>query len=97
MSLTYEEVQHIANLARLELSEEELSRYQEQLSAILAYFTQLQELETENIKPTASGFDLTSTLRPDDSWSGLSVDELMQNAPEIKDQQFQVPPVFDHD
>jgi aspartyl-tRNA(Asn)/glutamyl-tRNA(Gln) amidotransferase subunit C len=97
MSLTHHQVQHIANLARLELSEEELSRYQDQLSAILAYFTQLEDLDTENIKPTASGFDLTSTLRPDKARPGLMYDELIKNAPEIKDQKFQVPPVFDHD
>jgi len=95
MPLTHEEVQHIANLSRLELTEAELTRYREQLSAILAYFTQLEGLDTENIQPTTSRFDLTSALRPDEILPGLELDELLRNAPEITDQQFRVPPVFE--
>ncbi|NIV31624.1 MAG: Asp-tRNA(Asn)/Glu-tRNA(Gln) amidotransferase subunit GatC, partial [Anaerolineae bacterium] len=52
MKLTREEVQHIAELARLALSDEELALYQEQLSAILEHFERLQELDTELIPPT---------------------------------------------
>ena len=51
MTLSQEEVRHIAALARLELSPEELARYQEQLSSILAYFEQLQDLDTTTISP----------------------------------------------
>ena len=58
MSLTLEQVKHIANLARLELTDEELSRYKGQLSAILDYFQQLEMLDTENVPPTANIADL---------------------------------------
>ncbi len=95
MPLTLEEVQHIANLARLELTEEELSRYRAQLSAILDYFQQLQAIATDEIPPTTSGFDLKSTLREDQVRSGLELKDLMENAPDVKDDQFRVPPVFE--
>lgn len=94
-SLTHEQIQHIANLARLELSEEELIRYRDQLSSILDHFQQLQTLDTENIPPTASVTAGQSPLRDDEPRPGLPLDELLQNAPECQDRQFRVPPVFE--
>ena len=95
MSLTIEEVQHIANLARMKLTEEELELYRNQLSAILDYFKQLEELDTEGIPPTANVSVDQSLLRADQSDPGLSHEELMNNAPEKDDHLFQVPPIFD--
>ena len=95
MSLTLEQVQHIANLARLELTDEELTRYREQISSILAHFEQLQALDTESIAPTASVSAGESTLRTDQSRPGLALDELLQNAPESDERQFRVPPIFE--
>jgi aspartyl-tRNA(Asn)/glutamyl-tRNA(Gln) amidotransferase subunit C len=95
MSLTLEEVQHIADLARLKLTEEELSRYRDQLSAILDYFQQLQAIPTDEIPPTTSGLDLKSTLREDRVRPGLDLEDLMVNAPEVEDDQFRVPPIFE--
>ena len=66
MKLTREEVQHIAELARLALSDEELALYQEQLSAILEHFERLQELDTEVIPPTATVLPLRSVMRADE-------------------------------
>jgi aspartyl-tRNA(Asn)/glutamyl-tRNA(Gln) amidotransferase subunit C len=94
-SLTLEQIQHIANLARLNLTDEELGRYRDQLSSILDHFQQLQTLDTENIPPTASVSDEQATLRADEPRPGLSLDELLQNAPESEQRQFQVPPVFE--
>jgi len=94
-SLTLEKIQHIANLARLELTDEELARYREQLSSILDHFQQLQTLDTENIHPTASVFDELAILRADEPRPGLNLDELLQNASENDQNQFQVPPVFE--
>ena len=95
MSLTIEQVQHIANLARLELTEEELVRYREQLSSILAHFEQLEAIDTATIPPTASVSAGESTLRADQPRLGLKLDELLQNAPETDARQFRVPPVFE--
>ncbi len=95
MSLTKKEVQHIAFLARLELSEEEIERYREQLSAILDHVAALQELDTEHIPPTSSVLPPRSRLRPDEVLPGLDVDRATQNAPDSKENQFRVPPVFE--
>ena len=66
MKLSREEVEHIADLARLALSDEEVARYQEQLSAILEHFEHLQELGTEDIPPTATVLPLRSVMRADE-------------------------------
>lgn len=95
MSLTREEVQHIAILARLELSAEELERYRQQLSAILDYAARLQELDTSGIEPTASVLPPHSSLRSDEARPGLKLDEVLQNAPEVESRQFRIPPVFE--
>jgi len=95
MSLTQEQVEHIANLARLELKSEELGRYREQLSAILEYFTQLQKVDTTGITPTSSVLPLENVLRPDNPSPGLSLDGLLENAPQTEADQFRVPPVLD--
>jgi aspartyl-tRNA(Asn)/glutamyl-tRNA(Gln) amidotransferase subunit C len=95
MALTPEEVEHIALLARLELTPQEKARYREQLSAILDYFSQLQALDTSDIPPTASLLPAGSGLRSDKSRPGLMLDELLANAPQVTDDQFRVPPVLE--
>jgi aspartyl-tRNA(Asn)/glutamyl-tRNA(Gln) amidotransferase subunit C len=95
MALTLTEVEHIAELARLKLTEEEKARYCEQLSAILDYFAQLQALDTSTIPPTSSVLPTRSVLRADESRSGLSLADLMRNAPEAENDQFRIPPVLD--
>ena len=95
MSLTREEVEHIAHLARLELSEEEKERYRQQLSAILDYAARLQALDTSGIPPTASVLPPRSVLRPDEPRPGLSREALLRNAPSIVEGQFRVPPVLE--
>lgn len=94
MSLTLEEVEHIAMLARLELSAEEKERYRVQLSAILEYIRKLQQLDTRGIPPTASGLISTSALRADEPRPALERERLLANAPEEEQGQFKVPPVF---
>ena len=95
MSLTIEQVQHIANLARLELTDEELARYREQISSILAHFEELQAIDTEAIPPTSSVSSGESTLRVDQSRPGLELQELLRNAPDTDERQFSVPPIFE--
>lgn len=93
MSLTKAEVEHIANLARLELSEEEKERYRDQLSAILEYAARLQALDTSTILPTASVLAQAGELRADLPAAGLTPDDLLRNAPHSEKRQFRVPPV----
>lgn len=95
MSLSFEQVEHIANLARLELSEAEKKLFQEQLSAILEAVARLQELDTSGIQPTASILPQRNELRLDEIQVGLTVEQLLRNAPESGQDQFRVPPVFE--
>ena len=95
MKLTQDEVQHIAQLARLALSDDERALYQEQLSAILEYFERLQGLDTEAIPPTASVLPLRNVMRPDEPRLSLSREEILANAPDADEGCFEVPAVLD--
>ena len=95
MPLTSEEVDHIAQLARLELSAEQKALYRQQLSKILDYIAKLGELDTASVPPTAGGGLTRMVLRPDRPHPGLSTDALLRNAPESEDDQFKTPPVFE--
>lgn len=95
MSLPIEQIQHIANLARLELTPEEITRYRDQLSAILDYFEQLQAIDTQAVSPTTSGVKLETALRDDRVLPSLSLNEVLGNAPDTEGDQFRVPPIFE--
>jgi len=95
MSLSIEEVEHIANLARLKLSDKEITKYQQQLSSILDYITMLQELDTSSIPPTSSVLPTQCPLREDEPGKSLSPSELLKDAPDQAKDQFRVPPVFE--
>jgi aspartyl-tRNA(Asn)/glutamyl-tRNA(Gln) amidotransferase subunit C len=95
MSLTLEEVEHIAQLARLELSDAEKARYREQLSDILEYAARLQTVETGEIAPTSTVLTERSRLRPDEAAPGLGTTATLRNAPHVTDNQFKVPPVME--
>ena len=95
MALTIEEVEHIARLARLELSSEQKELYREQLSNILDYIAKLRELDTADVPPTAGGGLTSMDFRSDVVRPGLSTGELLQNAPDSEDDQFRIPPVFE--
>lgn len=94
MTLSIEEVEHIAELARLELSNSEKERFREQLSAILDFAARLGELDTSEIPPTSSVLPPHSVLRVDQARPGLTTQELLRNAPLQKDNQFVVPLVL---
>lgn len=95
MTLTREEVDHIALLARLDLSENEKTRFQQQLSAILEYVAQLQQLDTSHVPPTSGVQPDFARLRGDAPRIGLTVEDALQNAPKVKNRQFRVPPVLE--
>ena len=94
MKLTIKEVEHIADLARLRLTEAEKQQYAAQLSDILDYAAKLDELDTDNIPPTASVQDISLRLREDRVRPGLTQEEALRNAKETQDGQFKVPPVM---
>jgi aspartyl-tRNA(Asn)/glutamyl-tRNA(Gln) amidotransferase subunit C len=95
MSLTLDQVRHIAKLARLRLTAEEEALFREQLSEILDYAARLQELDTTNIPPTSSVLPERSVLRADEAHPSLERDSLLSNAPETEQGQFRVPPVLE--
>ncbi len=95
MSLSKQEVQHIATLARLHLSEEEIALYQQQLSDILDHVSALQQLDTQNVAPTSGLRVEDSRLREDVAGKAMPRVDLLANAPETRDDQFLVPPVLD--
>ncbi len=95
MPLSLEEIEHIAKLARLELTDAQKTRYRGQLEAILDHVAKLQELDTQQVIPTASGSVGEMPLRPDEPRPGLAKDELLKNAPKEEGGQFKIPPVFE--
>ncbi len=95
MSLTPDEVKHIAHLARLSLSDTEIQSYCLQLSAILDYAERLKLVDTSTIPPTSSTLDRQETLREDAVQKGLSTAMALQNAPRTESNQFRVPPILD--
>jgi aspartyl-tRNA(Asn)/glutamyl-tRNA(Gln) amidotransferase subunit C len=94
MALTLEEVRHIAELARLELTAEEEARYREQLSAILDYAARLSQIDTSAIPPTATVLPLHAPLRPDEARASAPREEILANAPAAEEGMFRIPPVF---
>ncbi|HEY3310128.1 MAG TPA: Asp-tRNA(Asn)/Glu-tRNA(Gln) amidotransferase subunit GatC [Anaerolineales bacterium] len=95
MPLSLQEVEHIAKLARLELTEDEKNRYREQLSAILDHVAQLQKLDTASIQPTAGVFSTDKPMRVDEPRPGLSTEALLSTAAQKERSQFKIPPVFE--
>jgi aspartyl-tRNA(Asn)/glutamyl-tRNA(Gln) amidotransferase subunit C len=95
MAITLEEVRHIAQLARLRLTQEEEKRYTEQLSAILDYAARLREIDTSAVPPTASVLPLHAPLRPDRIRPSTPRDVILANTAASKDGMFRVPPVLE--
>ena len=93
MALSRQDVEHIADLAHLALTEEQLTQYQQQLSAILDYAARLRELSTDDILPTASVLPLHSVMREDQPADPLPHEDALSNAPEPLSGCFGVPPL----
>ena len=93
-NISHKEVEHVAQLARLDLTEPEKTIFGEQLSQILTFVEQLQDVSTEGIPPTASVADQESVLREDIPREGLSQEQALSNAPESSDGFFVVPKIL---
>ncbi|MBC7342101.1 MAG: Asp-tRNA(Asn)/Glu-tRNA(Gln) amidotransferase subunit GatC [Clostridia bacterium] len=94
MPLTKAEVEHVALLARLALSEEEKERYAHQLGAILDYMERLNQLDTSKVEPMAHVLPLHNVFRDDIARDYLKNEEALANAPDPYQGQFRVPKVF---
>jgi aspartyl-tRNA(Asn)/glutamyl-tRNA(Gln) amidotransferase subunit C len=92
MSLTREEVLHVARLARLALTDEEVERFREQLSAILEAVGTVGELDLADVAPTSHPLDAVNVWAEDEPRPSLSVEEALANAPERDGNFFRVPP-----
>lgn len=95
MHLTIDEVRHVAELARLHLTEEELERYAQQLSAILDYAERLQEVDTSNVPPTPYVLPLQNVMAEDIPQPSLPNEVALANAPDQADGFFRVRAVFE--
>ncbi|WP_273841496.1 Asp-tRNA(Asn)/Glu-tRNA(Gln) amidotransferase subunit GatC [Rubrobacter calidifluminis] len=89
--ISRDEVRHVAELARLELTDEELERIGGQLGAILQSIEKIGELDLSGVPPTANPLNLTNVLRPDEPQEELSVEQALANAPEVEGNLFVVP------
>ncbi|MEX2375462.1 MAG: Asp-tRNA(Asn)/Glu-tRNA(Gln) amidotransferase subunit GatC [Dehalococcoidia bacterium] len=95
MALTSDEVRHIARLARLALTDDEVERYREQLSGILAHCEALSEIDTTDVPATAQSLAQTNVTRPDEVMASLPVAEALANAPREEDGYLRVRAVLD--
>ncbi len=94
MELSHDTVRAIAELAKLELTDDEVATYAGQLSNILNHFEKLQSLDTSHIPPTASVLPLKNVVRSDEVQPALSPEQVIANAPDAEDNQFRVSAVL---
>ena len=95
MALTREQVRHVAELAKLKLTPSEIDLFQKQLSAVLDDVARLDELDTDQIPPTAAVLPLTNVLRADERRDSWPHDEMLANAPAQEDGYVQVKVVLE--
>ena len=93
MSVSREEVRHVAQLARLDFSEEDEARMADELSQILEYVDKLDELDTSGVPPMSHVLDVTNVFRPDEVEERIDRGEALELAPEADDEYFRVPKV----
>ena len=91
--ITVKDVEHVAKLARLELTEAEKEKFTKQLGDVLKYVEQMNEVDTTNVKPMAHAFDIVNVMRDDKVVSEVSKEELLKNAPEEENGFFRVPKI----
>ncbi|MEK7385043.1 MAG: Asp-tRNA(Asn)/Glu-tRNA(Gln) amidotransferase subunit GatC [candidate division NC10 bacterium] len=93
--ITREDVEHVARLARLELSDAEIERMSEQLNAILGYIDKLRELDITNVEPTSHAVPLVNVMREDEVVPCVPTDAMLANAPDRVGELFRVPRIIE--
>ena len=89
------DIEHVARLARLELTDEEKARLRDQLGVIRENAAKVSEVATDDVPPTAYAIPRSNVLRPDEVTPSLTVEEVLSNAPEVEDDRFKVPRVVE--
>lgn len=92
--ISRDDVAHVARLARLELSDEELDTFTGQLAAVLGHAADVEALDVHDVPPTAHPYPLVNVVRPDEPRPCLDRDEVLAQAPDVEDGRFKVPPVL---
>jgi aspartyl-tRNA(Asn)/glutamyl-tRNA(Gln) amidotransferase subunit C len=92
--LTREDVAHVASLARLHLTEEELDLFTGQLAQVLDHAADVASLDLTGVEPTAHAMAVTNVLRPDEPSPCLDRDEVLGQAPSVEDHRFRVPRIL---
>ncbi len=95
MKITKQEVEHVAALGRLELTEQEKESLTDQLSNILTYIEKLNELDTKGVEPTSHVLDITNVMRDDVAAGSLSQERALANAPEKAAGHYKVPKIIE--
>lgn len=88
-----QDVKKVADLACLEINEADKETFENHFEQILKYFDNLSQLNTDNVEPMVTPHNISVELRKDDVSRDLSVEEILENAPDVKDSLFKVPPV----
>jgi aspartyl-tRNA(Asn)/glutamyl-tRNA(Gln) amidotransferase subunit C len=96
-AISRDEVAHLARLARLDLGEEELSHYAEQLDVILSAVTRVSEVAADEVVPMSHPVALDNVFRPDVRVPSLSAEQALSGAPAVEDERFRVPRILDEE
>jgi aspartyl-tRNA(Asn)/glutamyl-tRNA(Gln) amidotransferase subunit C len=94
MEITKQEVERVAKLARLAMTEDETAAYLQQLNQIVAYVQKLKSFSTEGVEPTSTVLGQTNVFRPDQTQSSLSREQALMNAPDAEAHCFRVPKII---
>ncbi|WP_249871768.1 Asp-tRNA(Asn)/Glu-tRNA(Gln) amidotransferase subunit GatC [Oceanobacillus saliphilus] len=92
--ISKEQVKHVAHLARLAVTDEEVDKLSDELSAIIDYAEQLNELDTDGIEPTTHVLDLKNIMRKDEAKEWITQEDALKNAPDHHGGQFRVPSIM---
>lgn len=93
-SISRDDVAHVARLARLELTEDELELFTAQLAAVLEHAADVEALDVDDVPPTMHPYPLRNVLRADDVRPGVDRNEVLSQAPAAEDGRFKVPPIL---
>lgn len=94
MAIGRKEVEHVASLARLALTENEKKIYEEELRDVITFMNKLEELDTEDIEPTIHVLDMNNVFRKDEIQKSLPIEDVLKNAPDSEEDYFVVPSIL---
>ena len=90
MPLSRDQVEHVAHLARVGITEEDIERFSHQLSDVLDYFERLDRVDIEGVPPTSHTLPLHNVMREDETEPSYDVDDILANAPNQEERRFRV-------